>query len=87
MNGEVAEEVAEATSSTSPEVGADVGAGGGGQGLDFFFFSFFRVFGWPMAYIPVAPDSFKATGCPRSRVYFLNIYSKHSSTWDIREGY
>ena len=54
MNGEVAEEVAEATSSTSPEVGADAGAGGGGQGLDFFFF-FFCVFGWPMAYIQVAP--------------------------------
>ena len=32
-------------------------------------FSFiFRVFDWPMAYIPVAQDSFGATGCPRSRV-------------------
>ena len=34
------------------------------------FSYFFLVFKWPMAYIPVALDSFGATGCPRSRVNF-----------------
>ena len=31
-------------------------------------FSFFSRFWMPMAYIPVAPYSFGATGCARSRV-------------------
>ena len=30
--------------------------------------SFFLAFGWNLAYIPVAPASFGATGCPCSRV-------------------
>ena len=63
-----AEEVAEATSSTSPEVGADAGAGRG-RPRPRFLFSFFLAFGWNLGYIPVAPDSFGATGCPRSRVH------------------
>ena len=72
-----AEEVAEATSSASPEVWADAGAGRGrprrwrcgvSAKASIYFFHFFFAFGWPMAYIPVAPDSFGATGCPCSRV-------------------
>ena len=78
----------EATSSTSPEVGADAGAR---RGRPRFLFlrllhkwvkgsnhlherkgsSFFFVFGWNLSYIPVAPDSFGATDCPRSRVLIL----------------
>ena len=56
---------AEATSSTSPEVRADAGVGRARPRPRFFFF-FFLTFGWLMAYILVAPDSFGATGCPRS---------------------
>ena len=49
------------------------GPGGGGAGAAprprfLFFLLFFRV--W-MAYIPVAPESFGATGCPPSRVLIL----------------
>ena len=63
---EVAEPEAEVTSSTSPEVGADAGAGRGRpRPRSLFFFFFFSAFGWLMAYIPVARDSFGATGCPR----------------------
>ena len=70
MNGEVAEalaeaeEMAETTSSTSQEVGGGCGSREREAKGEISFF-FFHV--W-MAYIPVAPDSFEATGCPRSRV-------------------
>ena len=47
--------------------------GGGGQGGNFLFSFFIRI--W-MAYIPVAPDSLGATGCPRSRVLILFIKSR-----------
>ena len=72
-----AQEVAEAASSTSPEVWADAGAERGrprrwrcevSAKASIYFFHFFFAFGWPMAYIPVDLDSFGATGCPRSRV-------------------
>ena len=75
-----AEEVAEATSFTSLEVGADAGAGrgkprrwrcGGCAKASISFFFFFLFFHVWMAYIPVAPDSFGATGCPPSRVLIL----------------
>ena len=60
--GEVAEaEVAEATSSTSPEVGADAGAGRG-RPRPRFLFSFFS---------GVWMESGLYTGCPRSRVLIL----------------
>ena len=44
------------------------------EGLDLFFSFLFGV--W-MAYIPVAPDSFAATSCPRSRVLY-NIKKDNS---------
>ena len=75
-----AEEVAEATSSTSPEVGANARAGrerpwrwrcGGCAKASISFFLLFFAFGWPMAYIPGAPDSLGAIGGPRSTVLFV----------------
>ena len=44
-----------------------------GEAKASIYFSFFCIFGWPMAYIPAAPDSFEATGCPHSRVHILKL--------------
>ena len=43
-----------------------------GEAKASIFLIFFLAFGRNLGYVPVAPDSFGATGCPRSRVHFLN---------------
>ena len=51
-----------------PGGGGHEGGSAGAAPTASISFFFLLAFGWPMAYIPVAPDSFGATGCPRSRV-------------------
>ena len=55
----------------SPGGGGRCGSGEGEAKASISFFLSFFAFGWLMAYIPVAPDSFGATSCPHSIV--INI--------------
>ena len=51
-----------------PGGGCPEGGSAGAAPRPRFLFCLFFTFGCSMTYIPIAPDSFRATGCPRSKV-------------------